>query len=306
MASTILFQMIMLFTFVAIGWLLTKSGQIVNSGPLGGFVTGASLPAMIIVALQAPLSASLLADIGITMLGFTISLAAGSLVGLIIGRLCSRGSSGFLGVSVAAVAFPNSIFMGGPVMVAIYGEQVLPMLAGIIFIFNLSSFTFGAWVLGFGSKSADGVSFKKLFGQPAVIACFVGAVLMFMPFRLPMVIITPLEMLAGTATPIATVIIGCQLAKIRLSQAFLDARVYVIALTRLIPAGLAAHFLMRLFITDPVILGFLTISACMPVAATVPMIAAQQGGDGVLASRVTFVSTLISVVSAPIVLPLVL
>ena len=100
------------------------------------------------------------------------------------------------------------------------------------------------------------------------------------------------------------VIIGCQLAKCDLRATFLDGKVYIVALTRLIPAGLVVHFLLRLFIADPLILGVLTIGSFMPVAASMPVIAAEQGGDALFCSKVILVSTLLCVLTAPVLIPL--
>jgi len=102
------------------------------------------------------------------------------------------------------------------------------------------------------------------------------------------------------------VILGSQLSKCGLRDAFLDSKAYLVSFARLVPAGLAAHFLFSLFIADDMLAGFLTISAVMPAATVIPAIAAEQGGNYLFCSKVAFLSTIISIVTIPILIPLLL
>ena len=304
-ALMVFYQLVTLLGFVAVGWVLTKSGKLPDDKPLGSLVANVALPALVIRFLQMPHAADMLMDICIAAVGYAVALAAAALVGLILGRAC-RQSAGVTGTWTACIVFPNSIFMGMPIKYALFGEQALPLLAGIMLVFNLGSFVFGAWLLSLESTQKKRPTMRKLMLQPAVVGGFVGLALLLLQLSLPAPALRTVDMLAATATPLAMVIIGSQLAGCSLRATFWDAKVYLVSLARLIPAGLAAHFLLRLFISDPVMLGVLTIAACMPGAATIPVIADQQGGDALFCSKMTLVSTLLCVVTAPILVSLLL
>jgi len=299
----IFFQLLTLLGLLALGWVLTKTGKLTDDKPLNSVVANLGVPAMVIHFLQMPQAGYMLREIGITAVGYAAAMAAAALVGLILGMVF-RQPAGVTGTWTACIILPNSIFMGMPVMQALYGDEILPLLAGIMLIFNLGSFLFAAWLVSLASAQKNRPSFKKLMLQPAVVCCFIGLLLIVTPLQMPGPAARAVEMLAYTTTPVAMVAIGSQLAKCNLRETFLDGKVYLIVFARLIPAGVAGHFLMRLFISDPVILGILTISICMPAAVITPVIAEERGGDALFCSKVTFVSTLLCVATAPVLIPL--
>ena len=291
-----------MLSLLAVGWALTKTGNMRDEKPIAALLTNAILPAMLIGFLQSPYSPELLRDKGLTMLGFVVVILAGAAVGFILGVL-TRQPIAVTGTWTANITTTNAIFMGWPITMAIYGQRAFPLAAGILLVFNLVTFTFGAWLLTVG-RGGKGVSIKALLLQPIIIGALVGATLFFMPFRLPGPAIDFLDMLGMMATPLSMIIIGCQLARCSIRDTFLDAKVYLVVAARLIAAPLAAHFLLRLFISDPMILGVLTIVACMPVAASVAVVAADREGDAAFCSKVIFVSTLLCIFTVPVLIPL--
>jgi len=302
-ALLIFSQLLTLLGLLGLGWLLTRTGKLTDDKPLGSVVSNLGAPAMVIHFLQMPQAATMLREIGITAVGYAAALAAGAAVALALGVVCRRPRA-VIGTWAAIIVFPNSIFMGMPIMQAIYGDDILPLLAGIMLVFNLGSFIFGAWLLSLeGTQKTRPKTFKLLL-QPAVWCSLIGALLVATGIVLPAPVAAGAQMLAYITTPVAMVAIGSQLAKCSLRETFFDGKVYLVVLTRLIPAGLAGHLLLRLFISDPVILGVLTISVCMPAAVLTPVIAAQQGGDSLFCSKVTFVSTLMCIITAPVLIPL--
>ena len=304
-AITVFYQLVTLLGFVAVGWALTKSGKLPDDKHLGIFVANVGAPALILHFLLTPHAGDMLRDIGIAAAGYAATLAASVAVGLILGK-GARQSAGAVGTWTACITFPNSIFMGMPIMYALFGEQALPLLAGILVVFMLGNFTLGGWLLSFESAQKKRPSLKKLMLQPVVVSCFVGTALLLLPLPLPGPVLATIDMLAPTATPVAMVVIGSQLARCSLRGTFLDGKVYLVSLVRLIPAGVAGHFLLRIFISDPLMLGVLTVAACMPGAATLAVVADQQDGDALFCSKMTLVSTLLCVATAPILIALLL
>ena len=55
----------------------------------------------------------------------------------------------------------------------------------------------------------------------------------------------------------------------------------------------------RLFVADPLYLGVLTVLGAMPVATVATMLTLEYGGDTATACRGVFVTTILSVVTAP-------
>jgi hypothetical protein len=68
----------------------------------------------------------------------------------------------------------------------------------------------------------------------------------------------------------------------------------------LIVCPLLVYFVLRWFIDDPLLLGIATVLCAMPVATNATMLCIEYGGNELLASRGVFISTLLSLVTIPL------
>jgi len=304
LALTIFHQLVILLALLAVGWLLVKTGRLQDEKQLVAIITNAALPALVIVVLQAPFSPGLLRDIGITALGFVVIMLAGVGVGML--ALAARRPLSEVGVWAVCITAPNSVFVGWPITYAIYGSRVMPLTAGIVVTFNLFVFVVGAWLVSLGKERTHRPNIKALMLQPTIIAVIVGVFLFLMPFRLPATALSLLDLLALMATPLSMIVIGCQLARCNLRETFLDAKVYIVVAARLVVTPLVAFLLLRMFVSDPIILGVLVIAACMPVGTSVAVIAAEQNSDAPFCSKAVLVSTVLCILSVPVLVPLLL
>ena len=303
MTSTILFQVVVMLLLVLVGWALSKCGKLPDEKTLGGLLSYASLPAMIIASMNVPVSSELLADLGLVMIGFFVVLVIGAAMGFLAGKL-TRQRTSVAAAWAACAAYPNAIFMGWPFKYAVYGGAALPLVTGVVLMFNLTIFTLASWLLSAGGTNRSRPTLKKLLLQPAIISIVFGSVLLLTPLTLPGPAQVTIEMLAATTTPLAMVLIGCQLSKCSLRDTFLDRKAYIVSFVRLVPAALAAYFVLSLFIANEMVVGFLSIGAVMPTATFVAVVAAQQGGDAVFCSKVAVLSTILSAVTIPLLIPL--
>lgn len=303
MTSTILFQVAVMLLLVFAGWGLSKGGKLPDDRTLGGLLANASLPAMIITAMDTPASSELLADLGLIVVGFLGVMALGVAMGFLVGKLARQPTSVAATWAVCA-AFPNVIFMGWPFKYAVYGGASLPLVSGIALVFNVSIFTLASWLLSLEGTNRIRPSLKKLFLQPVIISGVIGLVLLLTPLTLPGPAQTTLGMIAATTTPLAMIFLGSQLSKCSLRDTFLDRRVYIVSFVRLIPVGLVSYFVLSQLIANEMVVGFLSIGAVMPTASTLPVIAAEQGGDAIFCSKVTILSTILSALTIPLLIPL--
>ena len=305
MSSIILSQVIIMVLLIFVGWALSKGGKLPDEGTIGSFLLNASLPATILNAVQVPLTSELLRGLRLIIPGFIIVLASGMAMGFLVGRL-ARQTVAVSATWAAAAAFPNVVFMGWPFKYAVFGDAALPFIPIVSLMFNVFCFTAAAWLLSLEGAGSSRPDPKKMLFHPVTISCFVGAILLFTPARLPGPALGVIEMLAMTTTPVAMALIGSQLSKCSLRDTLLDGRAYLASFARLIPGGLGAYFLLNLFIQDRMIVGFLTIGALMPTATFIPIVAAQQGGNAQFCSKVAFLTTILSLVTLPLLLPLLL
>ena len=102
----------------------------------------------------------------------------------------------------------------------------------------------------------------------------------------------------------AMLIIGSALAKLSLRTVFGDWRVYVLCAVKLVAIPLGLWVLLRGVLTHDLMLTTLILARAMPAATNSTILCYRYGRDGSLASGCVFLSTLLSLVTIPLVLTL--
>ena len=195
-----------------------------------------------------------------------------------------------------AATFSNAGFMGLPLVEGIVGSKGVMYGSFFIVVFNVFCWTYGFRMMSGGQK----MSFKVLLFNPGIIGLIIGLPIYFLKLNLPAVITEPVGFLAALNTPLAMIIIGSYVAKVDLHSFVSDPAVYKVAALRLLVAPLI--FLLCLLIIRPEPTLFVTnvIQAACPVAANAVLFAVQYNRDSPLASKTVAVSTVLSVITIPI------
>ncbi len=190
----------------------------------------------------------------------------------------------------------NSSFIGLPVAEELYGS--LGVLYTSIFQIPIR---FTMWTAGLAlftnvdRKSA----FKKLAKHPCIIAIFVGFAVMLVPFSLPEVITDTMASVSKCTTPLSMFVIGAILADADIRTMFsLD--VLYFTFWRLLGFPLLIWLVLLPFHLDSLLVSICIIMSGMPAGSTTSILADQYGGDAMFASQMTFVSTLFSIITIPL------
>lgn len=234
-----------------------------------------------------------LAVLGLAFLMYALLLA----VGVLVPRLC-RAKAENRGVYSFLITFGNVAFMGFPVVRAIYGSDAVFYAALLNVPFNLLAFTVGVGMIS-GSRAKSGLDWRQVLNGPLV--CSVAAVVMiFLPIRWPGPVKEAVGALGDMILPLSMIIVGASLGGQRLGDVFRDWRAYALAPVRLLVAPVLLWAVMRLFISDGMLLGVVTLLGGMPSAALSAMLAIQYGANERLATRTVFLTTVLSVVTIPL------
>lgn len=196
--------------------------------------------------------------------------------------------------------FANVGFMGLPVISTIFGDG--GMIYAVIFnvIFNVLVYSAGIMMLGNEGENA-GFNAKLLINSP-FIAALISIVLFFTPVRFPSALMSSLDYLGNVTTPVAMLILGSTIAAMPIRELFDDWRVYLFTAVRLGMIPLIVMLALRIIgVSDPVVSGVLIILSAMPVATNTTMLAIEYGGDLRLASKGIFFTTVLSVISIPVI-----
>ena len=194
--------------------------------------------------------------------------------------------------------FSNCGFMALPLQKAVLGDEGVFYGAVFVAVFNIL-----VWSYGLLDMSSDGgFDIKKIILNPGVLGAAAAALLFFLRIRLPELVSGPVGYISALNTPVPMLVIGCHLSKTDFKKALSDKGIYLVTALRLIAIPCAALLIMKLCGVSGTILTACTIAASAPVAATTTMFATKFNRDAELSVGLVSVTTLISVVTMPVII----
>ena len=296
----ITYQMLALFLLLVTGYVAYKA-HVTNDDAvryLTKLVLNVSLPAQILVSFLSNRgkvsNMTLLEVTGISLFCYVVYFLVG-VVFVIVTHTPKKQRKTY----IFMLLFGNVGFMGYPVIQAVFGIDA--MIYAVIFnvMFNFIIYSLGIILIG-GEKTGK-FNPKLLINTPMVTA-LIALILFFTPIPLPEYLNDALNYLGNLTTPLAMIIIGGTIAKMKARELFNDWRIYVFTVFRLIVMPLAVLAAMNLLHEQQYLIrGTAVVLAATPVATNATMLAIQYDGDVDLVSKGIFFSTVLSVASIPIV-----
>lgn len=204
------------------------------------------------------------------------------------------------GIYMFMTIYSNVGFMGFPVLNALYGATAVFYAAIFNIVFNVSIYTYGVILMHYKRKSAAGaLNLKTLLGPGISLSVFAIFVYIFdIPFPAPLA--EALTALGDMTVPLAMMVVGATLGTMKLKELAEDWKVYPYMLFRQFLLPLAAFPLLKLWIQDELILGVSFILLMMPIANTTVLFANLYDNDEKLATKGVFFTTLLCIVSIPL------
>ena len=295
-------KLITIFIYILIGFVIARKkifSEIFTNG-ISSFLMTVSVPCLIITSFQVEYTPEKLRLGGIAFLASMIIIAAGIGIGYLTAKLL-RIPHEDKAVWVYATAFPNHVFMGWPVMAAIFGQEAIFYAAFANLAFSGYAYTFGIWIFQkYGEKGAEKQSWRKVLLTPINVALVIALILFVTGLRLPSSVEGALDGLGSVTTPLAMFYVGTILAANRLQEVFADRRVYLMSFLRLLFVPFLVLLLARPFVSEPISYGTLVVGNAMPVAAYCAIYAGAYRNNVQLASRFVSVTSILSLITIPL------
>jgi predicted permease len=297
MKTTIINQVIILALIMLIGIIARKKGMLnaeVNS-KLSDFLLNITLPCLIVTSFNFEFSAEMMNNIKLIFLYSVII----HLVLIFLSKVFAlRFSESSRKVIRFVTVFSNSGFMGFPVLFGLYGN--IGVFYGAIFNipWNIFMLSFGS-MLFTGKK--DLKSLRSVITHPGIIATAIGMMMFIFSLSMPLPLEKALVSVGAMTTPLSMIIVGSMLAEIKFKEVFSGFAVYYVSAIRLIAAPLLTLAIMRLLNADQLLTEVAVTIEAMPAAVIATVLASKFGGDTKLASRCVFISTIISMITIPII-----
>lgn len=199
------------------------------------------------------------------------------------------------------VVFSNGGFMSLPMAQALVGEKGVFLVSMYVIVFNIMTWTYGVSLFKSGKKT----SLRTILVNPGVIGVIIGLPLFLLSVPLPQIITAPLSYISSLNTPLAMLITGYFLLTADVKSALTDLKLWIGAALRLIAVPLCCIALFKYaFGLSGELLTCLIIPACAPTAVNTMMLSAKFGGDAALASKMLAVTTVLSIITMPLMLVL--
>lgn len=198
------------------------------------------------------------------------------------------------------VVFANTGFMGYPVLLDVFGQEAVFYASLIHMAFNFFVYTYAIMCLTKGDDSEFKLNFKQLL-TPGIILIFVGIFIYLFDIQLSSVLMDTINSVGSLTAPLSMMMIGSSLAVYPIKDSFTDWRSYVFAFVRLMIVPFVTMIMCRLLHIDAYYANITIITNAMPVGSMVLMLATQYNANVKIVTRNIVVSTLLSVITIPIV-----
>lgn len=301
MKSLIVFrQIIILFLIIGVGYYASKKGIIdekMNKG-LSDFIVRITLPLLILSSFKGNYSPDMMSTI-IKILIFTVLIFIFSII--ISNLLNIKISRGKKSVAVFTGIFSNCGFIGFSILNIVYGQKGILYASIFNLVYNLFVWTFGIRIF---VKKTDENILKKVLVNPNIISVFIGLILIVFSISIPSILESFCTAVGGMTTPLSMIVIGSILTQVEIKKIFKDLSLYYISLLRLLIIPLLIYLILTLLKVDSLVKSIIVISEAMPAATLCPILAQSYGGNVKYASQAVFITTLVSIITIPLVITL--
>ena len=211
------------------------------------------------------------------------------------------GNCGYIGIPLIKMLFEGSSYQG----------EVLIYTAIVITVWNILNWTVGVYLI---TKDKSQISPKKIIFNPVIIAVLLGLIC-FVTIQKPIAdvatqgtfidnmlekLMTSCNYLGDAVTPLSMVVVGMRLANVNLKQLFMDKYAYLQVTLKLVVMSLVCMLIVAFLPLAVTVKYGLFFTLSMPAATSTALFAVKFGGDGDFGSVCVLLSTILSIITIPL------
>lgn len=295
--SYILFnQVLIMFILVLVGFFCSKTGLISKRAnkQLSNLVLTIISAALILDSYQQDFDPEISFNL---LLIFILSLLV-LFIGFFISQFLKIGSTPkSLGTEKYAAIFPNSGYMGIPLLIALMGPK--GALYGSTF---LVAFQIVSWTLGVGLlvKPFNKKLVLTALTSPVLICVAIGMPMFFLGIKFPSPLASAISSTASMLTPMAMFVCGGFIAQTNILTAFKTKRNYLVSFLRMILIPFIMMLILYILPISPEVKTTVLILASAPCATGTIQFCSRFGGDVTRASGMVTISTIFCILTIPL------
>ena len=234
---------------------------------------------------------------------FSLLLTTILLIVVWITAVSMKATRSQLSAMILGGVFMNSGNYGAPVVLFAFGAVGFDYAVIMMVFQGLLMNTVGIFFASMGGeeKSTLGQSAQRVIRMPLIYAAFLGIALQLVSIPIPTAVMEAISLVADASIPTVMLVLGMQLAAIsrkRVAYRYVSA----VSIIRMIASPLIAVGILYFMPVNDLLKAVIIVQASMPAAANTTMLALQFGTEPDLVSFTTFFTTLISIITIPVVL----
>ncbi len=200
-----------------------------------------------------------------------------------------------------ALMFGNVGFMGYPVVASIFGHEAIFYAAVLNVVNTFAVFTVGT-VLITGRGDVGGERFQKkvLYSTPMLAAYMTMLIVAFEIKGIPAFVSQPLTMIGNITVPAALLIVGSSMSQLPLRALLGNLTVYLTTALRLVLLPLGVYYMTKNLGFSELVVNINTVVIAMPVATYGTILCLKYEKDTTFITEATFITTLCSMITIPL------
>jgi malate permease and related proteins len=198
------------------------------------------------------------------------------------------------------IIFANTGFIGYPVLRVIYGQSAIFPFSILHIPFNIVLFSYGIYLIQRDEKNSS-FNIKSAI-NPCVVAALFALFIFLLEIKVPYAIGEALSLIGEATIPLSMLLIGSFLALVNIKDIFIEYKIYSISIIKLLVMPFIIYFISRIFIDNNVIVGYLTLSAALPPGPSIVILINQYGGNERVSAIGVFITTILSIITMPLVI----
>lgn len=296
---TVFFQMLALLIMIGAGYFVTKKGMLDahTNNQMSDLIVNIFNPMLVLASAansvgQISLAAMKLA--GIIAVGMFLAFI---IAGMVLSPLFEKDRE-LRKIFQLMFVFSNVGFIGIPVISSIFGAEYVVYVSEFMLVYTLVFYTYGIALMD-GKFSKDSL---RAMVNPGTIAGLLAMAVILFEIQLPEFLNTAVTYLGNVTSPMALVAVGFALADSDIKKVFCQPRLYLFSVVKLLVLPLLLLPLLRFAVGTSDLLSVCMVMFGMPVGNMPLILGNQRGMDVTACSAAIILSTVLCVLTVPVLL----
>ena len=218
-------------------------------------------------------------------------------------RIFTRTPREDIGMLMTIMVAANAGFMGFPITKAVFGDHFFFLIVVHNIVLNIYLFSISILQMNYGQKSSfDIKSIGKSVLNPCVVVSLVSMAILFAGIKMPDTLLDVTGMLGNVTTPLSMIVVGMRLANSKFIDIIKNRDLIIASVFNVLIIPIIAFLMVNWlpFLPSDVKL-LLVWTSAFPCAVIIGGVAAKEGKNATLASEGIALTTLMSLLTLPIV-----